>query len=502
MTDENEASATQRTEPAHWLVIDDEESICWGFRRLAEQMSATIDTAVSAEEGLQRIEERRPDVVVLDVRLPGMDGLEALEVFRQRLPKAPVVVITAYGRLSTAVDAVRRGAFEYLTKPFDLKTARRVMQQAAGYRPVSAAGSDELPADEPVLVGKSPPMQAAFKQIALAAQSHACVYLRGETGTGKELAAREIHRHGPRAEGPFVAVNVAALSPSLAESELFGHVKGAFTGAQSRRRGLLEQAHGGTLFIDEVADIPASIQVKLLRALDYGEVLPVGADRPVQCDFRIISATHRDLAQRVAQGRFRHDLYFRLVTFEIHLPPLRERAEDIAPLADHFLRQIAAKSQTTACQLSREALEELRRRPWWGNVRELRNVLEYASIVARGGVIHPEHLPAALPPVQREADRAPADASADSGEMVEPERAIPSVLRRWAESQLAAGDVVDLHKRLLDLVEPPVLQAVLDHCGGRYAAAARILGLHRTTVRKRLQASDDEDAPDSSPSNE
>ena len=313
---------------SHLLIVDDEPSICWGLGKLAESLGHSVATAASAEQGLQSATARRPDAIVLDVRLPGMSGVTAMHHFRRLLGPVPIIIITAFGDLTTAVEAVRNGAFEYLLKPFDLTTAQRVIERATDSLtapPAAAADARLAPDGEGPIVGHSAAIQEVFKRIAVVAPSDACVHLRGESGTGKELAARAIHRYSRRSSGPFVAVNVASLSESLAESELFGHARGAFTGAQEPRTGLLEQAHGGTIFLDEVADIPLPVQVKLLRVLEHGEILPVGANRPVQSDFRLISATHQDLRQRVAEGRFRHDLYFRLITFEIEIPPLRQR---------------------------------------------------------------------------------------------------------------------------------------------------------------------------------
>ena len=457
---------------SHVLIVDDEQSISWGLSKLAEQMGHTASAAASAEEGLDLSERQAPDAIVLDVRLPGIDGLAAIERFRELLGPVPIVVITAYGNLATAVEAVRNGAFDYLTKPFDLKVAERTIRRA-----LASAASNDAGRAEPVLpepgriVGQSPGMQEVFKRIALVAPSEACAHLRGESGTGKELAARAIHRYSRRADGPFVAVNVASLSPSLAESELFGHVRGAFTGADVARKGLLEQADGGTIFLDEVADIPMSIQVKLLRSLEHGEVLPVGADQPIQADFRVISATHQNLPERVAEGAFRHDLYYRLVTFEIEIPPLRRRADDIRPLAEHFLTLLAAAGDRPPPLLCREVLAELQQRPWHGNVRELRNAIEHAMVLARGGAIGVEHLP----------EPAPVTASAVR------EEALTTLIRGWAESSLddpASAD--DLHQRLLELVEPPLLEVALTYSHGQCAAAARRLGLHRTTLRKKI----------------
>ena len=460
---------------SHILIVDDEQAICWGLTKLAEDLGHSAATAASAEQAFDAARSRPPDVVVLDVRLPGMDGLSAMHHLREQLGAVPIIVITAYGELSTAVQAVRNGAFDYLTKPFELKVAQRALERAL--RSVGQRAAQPLPAPgqdwQGQIVGTSAAMQEVFKRIALVAACDACVHLRGESGTGKELAARAIHRYSRRAEGPFVAVNLASLSPTLAESELFGHVRGAFTGADQARKGLLEQAHCGTIFLDEVSDIPLALQVKLLRTLEHGEVLPVGADRAVQSDFRIISATHRNLCERVAQGAFRHDLYFRLVTFEIEIPPLRERREDIRPLSEHFLELLAAKNSVPRPALSAEALAELKRQPWYGNVRELRNALEHAMILARSGTIGPEHLPPPTP-------------TAVTASAIQ-EEAIASLVGQWAQWQLGGSEqATDLYERLLQLVEPPLFQAAMQHYQGQCAAAARRLGLHRTTLRKKL----------------
>ncbi len=459
---------------AHLLIVDDEQSICWGFAKLADRLGHSAATAASAEEGLRLAGAQRPDLVVLDVRLPGMDGLTAMAHFRERVGPVPIVVVTAYGELGTAVTAVRNGAFDYLAKPFELKTAERVIERAlaeAGKPGVAVAAAPAH--DEMHMVGTSPPMQEVFKRIALVAASDACVHLRGESGTGKELAARAIHRYSRRAGGPFVAVNIASLSPALAESELFGHVRGAFTGAAEARKGLLEQADGGTIFLDEVADIPPAVQVKLLRTLEHGEVLPVGAAGPVRSDFRIISATHQNLSERVARGEFRHDLYFRLITFEIELPPLRERAEDVGPLVEHFLAALAHKAGLPRPAISADALAELKRVPWYGNVRELRNAVEHALVLARGGTVGVHHLPPPMP------------ASVVAGQVQT--AALGAMIRQWARTRLAAAEPPEtLYEELLALVEPPLLEAAMAHSHGQCATAARHLGLHRTTLRKKL----------------
>jgi two-component system nitrogen regulation response regulator GlnG len=463
---------------AHLLIIDDEPSIAWGLNRLAERMGLTATVAASAEDGLRFAEQTRPDAVLLDVRLPGMTGLEALPRFQEVLGAAPVVIITAYGDLETAVEAIRRGAFEYLVKPFDLVTAERTIRHAlraaemAGRLPSQARTEASADGETPDrLIGKSAAFQAVFKQIALVAPTSACVHLHGESGTGKELIARAIHRFSRRAGGPFVPIHVAALNESLIESELFGHVRGAFTGADSPRSGLLEQADGGTIFLDEVAEVPIAVQVKLLRALEQGEIWPVGGDRPRKADFRLISATHQDLQMQVAAGAFRQDLYFRLVAFQIDLPPLRIRRDDIGELAGYFLERIAAKNQMPQPSLSNEAMSELEKRPWPGNVRELRNAIEHAVIVSRGGTVEPWHLPV----------------SAESFPAAPPSKELSAAAAAWAERQLAtARDGDALHARLLREIEPALFAAALAKTRGQVAAAARLLGLHRTTLKSKL----------------
>ncbi len=469
----------------HVLIVDDEQSICWGLQRLAESQGHCAAIASSAEQGIELARADLPDLIMLDVRLPGMDGLTAIEHFRRIAPQAPIVVMTAYGDLATAVSAVRNGAFEYMVKPFDLEVARRVIERAVKWRSQAGETAPTTPAEPHAagLVGRSAAMQEVFKRIALVAPTEACVHVTGESGTGKELVARAIHQFSRRSGGPFVAVNVAALNPSVVESELFGHVRGAFTGAEQSHRGLLEQSSGGTIFLDEVADIPPALQVKLLRAVEHGEILPVGSGKPATIELRVISATHQNLLDRVRDGSFRHDLLFRLSTFEIAIPPLRERHDDIRPLAEHFLAVLAEKSDAPAARLSAEALAELERRPWHGNVRELKNAVEHALIVARGSTIGVEHVPRPI--------AAPSGKGSD-------EQAIAGLIQKWVESRLENGAKVnDLYQQLLGLVEPPLLAAVLEKHHGHRAAAAETLGLHRMTLRKKLKElgmTDDEGA--------
>jgi two-component system, NtrC family, nitrogen regulation response regulator GlnG len=461
---------------ARVLIVDDENTICWGLSQLAEGMGHEYRVASSAEAALEEVKSFKPDVALLDVRLPGRSGLNAMPELRELIPEAPIIVMTAFGDLSTAVDAVKQGAYEYLVKPFELDHVERVVTQALSKRsrPNSklAAMAESAPAGG--LVGQSAVMRELYHKIALASGSEASVLLQGESGTGKELAARAIHEHGPRREGRFVAVNVAALNPSLAESELFGHMRGAFTGADSPREGLLKLADGGTLFLDEVADIPLGLQVKLLRALEYREILPVGASEPITSNFRLVAATHQNLAERAAAGMFRRDLFYRLSAFQIHLPALRERIDDIGPLVRHFI-QLLGEPGAAPIAVSKEAMKELESRKWHGNVRELRNVVEHALIVARNGPVMPWH----LPPTAIEAPPTP-EADAESR--------LAALITAWAESQMGSKEeITNLHERLWRLVEPSLFAAALRKSHGQYLAAGKLLGLHRVTLRKRCQ---------------
>ena len=460
---------------AQLLIIDDEPSICWGLKKLAESLGHVARTASSAEAGLREAEKSpQPEAVFLDVRLPGLDGIAAMPQLRERLPDVPIIVMTAHGELETAVEAIRNGAFEYLTKPFDLSLAEKVLDRALRRRPTESVPLVSMPGLQDQIVGHSPVLQDVFKQIALVAGSEACVLVSGESGTGKELVARAIHRFSRRSSGPFVPVHVAALSPMLAESELFGHVRGAFAGADAPRTGLLEQADGGTVFLDEVSDLPLPLQVKLLRALEHGEIVPVGSDKPRAIDVRLVSATHQQLSAKVSAGAFRHDLFFRLATFQIELPPLRERGADLIELAERFIDESSAKNQLPRPSLSKRAESELARRPWHGNVRELRNAIEHAVIVARGGQVEPDHFPPPAPPAGFAAEESPL-------------AMLSQLIRQWADTRLREeGEQEDLYERFLSLVEPPLLTATLTHELGQVTSAARKLGLHRHTLRKKL----------------
>jgi two-component system nitrogen regulation response regulator GlnG len=459
---------------SHVLIVDDEESICWGLSRLLREDGHSVATAASAEDALAAVSEQRPDIAVLDIRLPGQDGLSAMESLFELAGQIPVVIITAFGSLHTAVSAFKKGAFEYLPKPFDLEQATAVINRALDHarstRPVKN-GPHELAAGEPLL-GGSAAMQEVFKRIALVAPTESPVLICGESGTGKELVARAIHRYSRRNERAFVPVNLAALSPTLIESELFGHVRGAFTGADQSRPGLLEIADGGTVLFDEAGDIPLSVQVKLLRVLEQREITPIGSAQPRRTSFRVISATNRDLLQQCAAGSFREDLYYRLAVVEIRIPPLRERRDDIPLLADRFLRSVNDANGWSA-KLEKTTIHVLLERPWWGNVRELRNAVEYAALMARGGPIAPEHLPPAV--------------TIQSSDTASPREALRSAVRRWAKSEVLNIERHGrLYERFLAEVEPPLFDVALESTNQNRASAADILGIHRATLRKKL----------------
>lgn len=452
-------------------MVDDEEAVCYALKRALTAEGHTVVVAPSAERAFDAAEKQAPDAIVLDVRLPGMDGLTALERLRQISHDAPVIIITAFGNLSTAVRAVEGGAFDYLAKPFDLDqaidTVRRALQRRQLQR--QPAASPDLPLASPEdMVGTGPAMQGIFKRIALVAPRDSCVLITGESGTGKELVARAVHRYSARRDRPFLPVHVAALNANLVESELFGHTKGAFTGAAQARPGLLMLAAGGTLFLDEVAEIPLSVQVKLLRVLEQGEVMPVGSTQAQTLDIRILAATHQNLERLVAEGKFRQDLFFRMNVFQIHLPPLRERREDIAPLAEHFLRKLDPR----CLPLLPETVAYIARQPWLGNVREMRNALEHAVIVARGGPLLPEHLPAA--------------SGLTAGT---PDEQLTSAVLNWLQDRIKSSGSMppqNLYEELLRRVEMPVLEDLMRRLQGNRWAAAQWLGLNRATVRKKL----------------
>ncbi len=464
------------------LVIDDEPSICWAIREYLGDLGHEVEVAASAEAGLALAGRGPHDVVVLDVRLPGMDGLSAMSQLRELEGPAPFIVITAFGNLDTAVRAMAGGAFDYLVKPFDLDQAAAVITRAleAHRSPSERAGppaaQGQSDSGHVHLIGNSHRMQELYKHIALVAPADVPVLITGESGTGKELVARAIHRHSPRGGRTFLPVCLAALSQGLVERELFGHLRGSFTGALHDRQGLLELAEGGTVLLDEIGDIPPAVQVKLLRAIEHREVTPVGDARPRPINVRFLAATNRPLGDLMAAGEFREDLFFRLSVFPIRVPPLRDRREDIPALASHFLSLLNLPG--AAAPLRDDVLEELACRSWPGNVRELRNAIERAAIVARGREIRLDHLPPPDGPVPASSAPAPDE--------------LARQIQQWLEAELrhpqrSQENDSTLYDRFLTLVEPPLLRTVLRQSQGNRAMAARQIGIHRATLRQKLR---------------
>jgi DNA-binding NtrC family response regulator len=466
------------------LVVDDEPAIGWSLREVLSDDGHAVKLAASVAAGLASCRDFQPEAMLLDVRLPDRDGLEALPEFRAAAPAAAVVVMTAFGDLNTAVRALDAGAFDYLPKPFDLATVAQMITRAtaAAGQPdraaavTATAGSIAAKPATGELIGRSPPMQAVFRQIALVAPSELPVLITGPTGTGKELAAQALHRHSRRRDRPLITAHLAALAPTLIESELFGHRRGGFTGATRDHAGLFERADGGTIFLDEIGEASPDVQVKLLRVLESGEILPVGAAAGRQVDVRIVAATNRDLAAAVTAGSFRADLFHRLRGFAIEMPPLAERLDDIPDLVDHFLATAARRAGPTSGQISAGLLEALAQRPWPGNIRELRHAIEHALVLARGGPLGPEHLPAPVGP-------ALAGGGTPSGTC---EEALVEATRRWLLATWQEDAAGDLHERAVGIVEGVLAREAVRLTDGNRTAAARRLGLDRATLRNRL----------------
>ena len=455
-------------------IVDDDSSIRWVMEKALSRAGLNCRAFESGDDMLDALSLEQPMVVVSDIRMPGMDGIKLLSRIKSEQPELPVIITTAHSDLDSAVNSYEEGAFEYLPKPFDIEEMVATVTRAQSQRDQSTQSSEGKP-DNPSaeIIGNAPAMQEVFRAIGRLAQSHITVLINGESGTGKELVARALHRHSPRASNAFVALNMAAIPQELMESELFGHEKGAFTGANNRREGRFEQARGGTLFLDEIGDMPAATQTRLLRVLQDGEFFRVGGVDSIKADVRIIAATHQKLESLVESGAFREDLFHRLNVIRIHVPKLSERREDIPRLLAHFLTAASSELGVETKVLSEEALSMLTQLPWPGNVRQLENTCRWLTVMAAGREVLLSDLPSEL---LQHHEASPEGAGDTWHEQ----------LAGWANRQLAEGQS-NVLRQALPLFESIMIEAALQHTGGRKAEAAELLGWGRNTLTRKLK---------------
>jgi two-component system nitrogen regulation response regulator GlnG len=467
--------SARRKQERIWI-IDDDRSIRWVLEKALGRAGMEVSGFPAAEGILERLENEQPDAIVTDIRMPGMDGLELMESIRARWPDLPVIIMTAHSDLDSAVAAFQGGAFEYLPKPFDVDEAVAQVRRAVASR--ASPSARQAPIAEatkvPEMYGEAPAMQEVFRAIGRLSRSVITVLITGESGTGKELVARALHRHSPRADKTFIALNTAAIPRDLLEAELFGHERGAFTGAHSARPGRFEQADGGTLFLDEIGDMPADLQTRLLRVLSDGAFYRVGGHTPVRADVRIIAATHQDLEKRVREGLFREDLFHRLNVIRVRIPALRERREDIPLLTGKFLLSAAKELGVEAKTLRPEAEGYLSGLEWPGNVRQLENTCRWLTVMASGQEIHVEDLPDDL-----RKPAAPRDIDADW----------EAALQHWADDRLRAG-ATKLLDTALPAFERVMIHSALSKAGGRRQDAALLLGWGRNTLTRKIKELD------------
>ena len=454
-------------------VIDDDQSIRWVLERALGRAGFTVEGFEGGTGVHTRLRQREPDAIISDIRMPDVDGLELLGEIATRYPHLPVVIMTGYSDLDSAVSAYRGGAYEYLPKPFDIDEAVALVTRAVAHSRENAnRDSATATAAASGIIGSAPAMQEVFRAIGRLSRSNLTVLITGESGTGKELVARALHRHSPRATGEFIALNTAAIPRELLESELFGHERGAFTGAQARRLGRFEQADGGTLLLDEIGDMPAELQTRLLRVLADGEFYRVGGHMPVRVDVRIIAATHQDLEARVSAGTFREDLFHRLNVIRVHSPALRDRREDIPLLLAHYLERAASEIGGGPKALKPDVVRYLESLGWPGNVRQLENACRWLTVMASGNEIHLDDLPPEL-----------RGAGGKVGDIMDDWEAS---LRRWAERRLASGDGALLHDAMPKF-ETVLIKCALGRTGGRRQEAARLLGWGRNTLTRKIK---------------
>ncbi|MCI0655238.1 MAG: nitrogen regulation protein NR(I) [Methylococcaceae bacterium] len=460
-------------------IVDDDRSMRWVLEKALQKSGVAVRCFCNAGELLKVLEQEVPDVVVTDVRMPGIDGLDLMGRLQTLYPDLPVIIMTAHSDLESAVSAFHGGAFEYLPKPFDLNVAVDLVRRACAQvrrRTVSASEvSEPMTHSAPEIIGEAPSMQEVFRAIGRLARSHITVLINGESGTGKELVAKALHRHSPRSGNPFIALNMAAIPRDLLESELFGHEKGAFTGAQNRRVGRFEQANSGSLFLDEIGDMPAELQTRLLRVLADGEFYPVGGHTPIKVDVRIIAATHQNLEELVRQGKFRDDLFHRLNVIRLHIPALRERRQDIPLLLNHFMKQVSLELKMEPKTLLPEVERYLCELDWPGNVRQLENTCRWLAVMASGQDIHLDDLPPELMNLSTSA--LPEN---DDWQIY---------LKNWVERRLTNGDS-GIAKQAIMNFETTVIKTALHFTGGRRQEAARLLGYGRNTLTRKIKELD------------
>ena len=462
------------TKPLVWI-IDDDRSIRWVLEKALEKQAFHIRSFENADGIMAQLEQETPDAIISDIRMPGIDGLELLQKIQAKHPEVPVIIMTAHSDLDSAVTSYQGGAFDYLPKPFDLNEAVTLTQRAIAHsqeqRARNETKTENIEAENTEIIGKAPAMQEVFRAIGRLSQSHITVLINGQSGTGKELVAKALHQHSPRAQHSFIALNMAAIPADLIESELFGHEKGAFTGAGGQRTGRFEQADGGTLFLDEIGDMPADTQTRLLRVLADGEFYRVGGTSPVKVDVRIIAATHQNLENLVQSGDFREDLFHRLNVIRIHLPKLCDRSEDIPKLAYYFLQQAAEELSVDTKQLRSETEDYLSSLPWPGNVRQLENTCRWLTVMASGREVHITDLPP---------------------ELLDEDNAMPTgtswqeALKKWADQELKKGK-----SGVLDVAVPEferiMIDSALSYTGGRRRDASILLGWGRNTLTRKIK---------------
>ena len=471
-------------------IVDDDRSIRWVLEKALARENLPCKAFGVAQDVLNELEHDSPQVLISDIRMPGMSGIELLRAVKRRHPALPVIVMTAFSDLESAVSAFQGGAFEYLPKPFDVDKAVELIRRAVD-ESVRESSADEALGEVPEILGQAPAMQDVFRAIGRLSQSNVTVLLTGESGSGKEVVARALHKHSPRVAAPFIALNMAAIPRDLMESELFGHERGAFTGAQAMRRGRFEQAEGGTLFLDEIGDMPAELQTRLLRVLSDGFYYRVGGHQPIKADVRVIAATHQNLEERVRQGLFREDLYHRLNVIRLRLPALRERSEDIPLLARHFLVKSAQELGVEPKKLSEEALRFISQQPFPGNVRQLENLCHWLTVLAPAQVIKVEDLPLEMRQDTPAAVPARTEPTMSAVPAAPPLMAVPTgdwtaSLIAEVERRLQAG-VPEVMDSLSRDFEAAVIRTALRHTHGRRIDAATRLGVGRNTITRKIQ---------------